>query len=279
MKKNLILSLCMLVGLAACQKENKGVTSAPKVKLTAKHDASLPPAYTDMTLMSDGSYEAVWNGCSIKVTGTPAWDRVKYPTLTNGVPVQTSDLGTYDPSNWIDYANTGSDGNVFLVSQIQISLVSTNTSGFLYDLANYIGIFDQWITNGLNPATEPKLSDYVKDSYTVTSGASQVNTYTGKLIRVTTGSHLAIATMSYPLPTAQTVPGNPLTGGTIYDASYNQYYSMKGSYNVLTSATQNLANHPVSGTYKLGTGGVYTLIGTIIRADGTNFNFNTTIAP
>jgi len=163
----------MLMGLAACQKENKGVTSAPKVKLTARHDASLPPAYTDPDLNSDGSYTGYWNGCGIRITN-PAWDQVKYLTLTNGVPVMAGGISTYDGTSTIDAANTGSDGNVFQVAQILGALTSSNTSGFLYDLANYMGVFDQWITNGLNPATEPKLSDYVKDSYTVTVGTSQV---------------------------------------------------------------------------------------------------------
>lgn len=164
MKKNLLLSLCMLGLLASCQKENKGVTSSPKVKFTSKHDASLPPTYTDLTLMSDGSYEGVWNSCGIRVTN-PGWDQVKYPTLTNGVPVMAGGISTYDGTSSIQAANTGSDGNVFQVAQILGALTSTNTAGFLNDLASYMGVFDQWITNGLNPATEPILSNYVKDSY------------------------------------------------------------------------------------------------------------------
>lgn len=275
MKKNLILSLCVLVGLAACQKENKGVTSntsKAKFNLTSNHDVSLPPAYTDLTLMPDGSYEGYWNSCGIKITGNPAWDELKYPSLVNGVPVTAVNFSTYDGSSSIDYVNSGADGNVFQVSQIQVSLSEFNASGFNSDLGTYWGALDTWVSGG-QVGTAPAIGTYVKDTYTTTVGGNQVKTYTGKLIRVTTGSHLAIATQSYPLPTATVVPGNPINY-SIHDTAYNQNYTVSGSYNELTSAKINSTSYAVSGTYKTTVGVGSTLVGTIIRADGTQWNFN-----
>jgi hypothetical protein len=229
-----------------------------------------------MTLNSDGSYTAYWNDCLIRVTN-PAWDQVKYPTLVNGVPVLAGSLNTYDGTSSVDVANSGFDGNVFQVTQIYVSLITFNTDAFNSDLSSYDSSLQTWMNNG-QTGTRPNIGTYIKDSYTMTVGTDQVKTYTGKLIRVTTGSHLAIATMSYALPTAQTVSNN-LTGGMIYDAAYNQYYSIKGSDNIITSAIRSTVSYPVSGTYQMESNGIISLIGTIIRADGSKFTFDTTIEP
>ncbi len=269
----------MLVALAACQKENKGVTSAPKVKLTAKHDASLPPAYTDLTLMSDGSYEGVWNACGIRVTN-PAWDQVKYPSLVNGVPVTAESMTTYDGSSSIDAANTGTSGNVFQVSKIIGSLVYTafNSTDFHSGISNYSAAVKAWISGGQHGAV-PDISTYILDTYTKTVGTDMVKTYTGKLIRVATGSHLAIATLSYALPSANSVNPDAMSV-SIYDPADPQYpYSVHSSYHVITSATKANINYNATGTMVPGSGGVIAVTGTIIRADGTTFEFNTTIAP
>lgn len=277
MKKNLILLFCMSVGLTACQKENASTTSTEKTNFHLKsiHDATLPPTYTDLTLMSDGSYQGVWNSCSIKVTH-PSWDQVKYPTLQNGVPVVAEGMSTYDGSSWIDASNTGTSGNVFQVSQIIGSLAYTafNSTDFHSDIAKYATAVNTWISGGqLGPI--PDISTYVMGTYTTTVGTSQVKTYTGKLIRVTTGSHLAIANMSYPLPAANTVPTNQLTFN-ITDPSTGQSYAVKGSHDVLTSATEygTTTSRTITGTYTIDSVGNITAIGTIIRADGTTFNFN-----
>jgi len=277
MKKNLILSLCMLGLLASCQKENKGVTSPPKVKLTSKHDASLPPTYTDLTLMSDGSYEGVWNGCSIKVTN-PSWDQVKYPTLQNGVPVMAESISTYDGSSSVDVINSGTSGNVFQVAQIIGSLATTafNSTDFHSDVARYATAVNTWISGGQIGAV-PDISSYILDTYTKTIGTDMVKSYTGKLIRVTTGSHLAIADMSYALPTAQTVAANPYSF-PVYDAPNNVTYVVSGSHNVITSGrnTQNTVSYTTTGVFSI-TGGVISATGTIIRANGTTFNFDSSM--
>ena len=271
MKKNLFLALAMLVGFSACQKENQKTNSVNTPALGARH-LSLAPAYTDMTLNSDGSYTAYWNDCLIRVT-SPAWDQVKYPTLANGVPVLAGTLTTYDGTSSVDVANSGVDGNVFQVTQRYGLLSEFNSDAFNSDFASYGSAIQTWMGNGANPSTRPHIENYIKDTYTMTVGTDQVKTYTGKLIRVTTGSHLAIATVSYALPTATTVPGNPITAG-IYDAAYNKTYALTGSYNQLTSAKINYTSYVISGTYRVDYGLGRALAGTIIRADGTKFDFN-----
>lgn len=79
--------------------------------------------------------------------------------------------------------------------------------------------------------------------------------------------------MSYPLPTATAVPANQLTFN-ITDPSTGITYAVKGSHDVLTSATIGSTNYTISGTYSIDSVGDITAIGTIIRSNGTKFNFN-----
>ena len=280
MKKNLILSLALLLGLTACQKENKTTTVLPgssKPSFGEKH-LSLAPAYSDMTLNSDGSYSILWNNCLIRVNHI-SWDQVKYPTLVNGVPVMAEEISTYDGTSGIGWDNTGLSGSVFVATQRYASLTTMNMDAFISDLKSYNTAVYTWMDGG-QLGTRPNILNYVKDSYLMSVGTDKVQNYTGKLIRVTTGSHLAIATVSYPLPAANTVSSNPLGHPPVFDAANTQTYSITGSYNLITSATNGSgAKCPASGTYQIGAGGVIYLVGTIIRADGSLFNFNTTVAP
>jgi hypothetical protein len=193
--------------------------------------------------------------------------------LVNGVPVRAENITTSGTCS-IDAANTGPDGNVFQVTQAAISLTTFNSDAFNNDLLDFFDSFNTWVSDG-QIGSVPDVSSYVKDSYTMTVGSNQVNTYTGKLIRVTTGSNLAIADMSYPLPTAHAVPGNP-ESFPVYDAPNNKYYAVSGSYNVINAAKIGTTNYTASGTYStqmVGGSLVITASGTIIRADGSKFFF------
>ncbi|MGN6181850.1 MAG: hypothetical protein ACTHNW_21900 [Mucilaginibacter sp.] len=271
MKKKFTLLVCMIAILASCQKENQK-TSVSSPALNKKH-LSLAPMYTDMTLNSDGSYTAYWNSCLIRVT-SPAWDLVKYPALVNGVPVLAGSLTTFDGTSSIDVVNSGFAGNVFQVTQVFMSLTSFDVDGFNSDLAKYDSAFNTWIDNG-QTGTRPDITSYIKDSYTVTIGSGQIKTFTGKLIRVTTGSNLAIADLSYPIPADGSTPAGTFSA-RLNDAAYQTTYAIYGSKDLITSATIGSTSYPASGSYTTDSVGNITAIGTIIRSDGTKFNFNIT---
>ncbi|MGN6640946.1 MAG: hypothetical protein ACTHJ8_18695 [Mucilaginibacter sp.] len=102
-------------------------------------------------------------------------------------------------------------------------------------------------------------------------------TYTGKLIKVTTGSGLAIADVNYPLPVSS-ITESPMTCNLI-DPVTHITYAIGGAHNVLTSATQypgGTTKYTISGTYQYDNVNDLTIAGTIIRADGSAFNFNQT---
>lgn len=282
MKKDLTLFAFMLLGLASCQKESstnitKPVTS--KVAMKSRSLVSQGPSYTDMTLVAPNTYQAIWNGVGVQVTGVLSYDMVKYPTVVNGIPVltATTNITTYGPYAWLDSHNDSPDGNVFAVCvpilgglpspQFETDYNSYNASweAFAQAMASYPGYG--------TPPSVPVLGNYVATTY---SGEGHSITYTGKLIKVTTGSGLAIADVNYPLPVSS-ITESPMTCN-LTDPVTHITYAIAGSNSILTSATQYLGTtkYTISGTYQYDNVNDLTIAGTIIRADGSVFNFTHT---
>jgi hypothetical protein len=299
MKKPLIITMIMLLGLSACQKEASNVKSASANEaLTSASKKNLGTDVTQqqvvpMTLIARqpgetfDTYEAIYNGVGVKVTGPLSRDLGKYPGIVDGVPVFGNLMSTYGVEASISSVNSGPDGNVFEVYVPILGGVAS--SQFTTDMNNYITGYSNW-ANSVNPSpsTTPLLFNYVKTSYT--SGDGKIVTYTGKLVLTTTGSGLAIAPVTYPLP-GQTVAsvGNLsviILDPNISTASYqlngvncNFTSGIEGVYNGTTTTTNftNSTNVVVTGTYTSTPGtGIYHYWGTVIRPDGTSFNFNIT---
>jgi len=286
MKKNLLLPLFALLSLAACKKdaEKQPLTSADPKTDSHKTINTVMPTYVDLTLVprqageNFDTYQGYWNDCGIKVRGPLVYNAQKYPTLVNGVPVSSMSITTFDGTSAVDYSNTGPDGSVFAVTQVYMGY--TDFAGFRSDLNLYFNALDIYNqTDRSGP--QPLISDAVKDSYTTSSSAK---TYVGKLIRVTTGSNLAIATYNYALPTSTTPSIQPLGDAVWTDPLDNKQYLLHGDHGVVTSC-QAIVNGVASGS-TLNVSGSYTantpnsqnfhIWGSLIRANGSavNFNFN-----
>jgi hypothetical protein len=206
---------------------------------------------------------------------------VKYPTLVNGVPVVMSNISTYDGTSWLTAVNTGNDGNVFEVTQVYLG--GLPSTGFQVDYDTYIQDWTTYFLNGsIGPA--PQLSVVLKTTYS--AGGNQ-QTFTGKLIRVTTGSNLAIAPVTYPLPTASPVPPTiPNLGNAVISDPLNVHstYLLNGVGGNITYANPGI-DGVSNGSIKAVAIGSYTNTagteifhywGTIERSDGTFFSFNVT---
>jgi hypothetical protein len=97
---------------------------------------------------------------------------------------------------------------------------------------------------------------------------------TGKLIRVTTGSHWALASMNYPTPSPiPPASAGKLLGG-IYDPNNSSViYEVYGSSGYVTSGSPNVKS--VSGTYtKTSDPNVNIVTVKITRLDGSSFQLN-----
>ena len=187
MKKNLTFSLLMLLGLVACQKESTNVNNASTQQLSTglmTPASTQPPNLVIMNLVSPNVWEGYYNGSGVKVTGPLYYDMVKYPTVVDGISVVANEISTYDGASVITEVTSNTEGNAFAVSVPVLG--GTPSPGFQTDFNNYMTLWNTWATTGAN-GVPPLLSASLKPSYT-TAGHSV--TYTGKLIKVTTGSGL-----------------------------------------------------------------------------------------
>ncbi len=293
MKKPLIITMIMLLGLSACQKEasnvksvsaNEALTSASKKNLgTAVTQSQLVP----MSLIARqpgetfDTYEAIYNGVGVKVTGPLSYDFVKYPAITDGIPVFGNVMSTYGVDAWLDYFNSGPDGNVFEVAAP--TLGGLPSTGFVSDYDSYIAAYNTWFFNG-GTGVAPTLATSLKTTYT---GKAGILYYTGKLVLTTTGSGLAIAPVTYTMPPVAKIPLTVLPSGITVNDPLNSaiVYQLVGKSDIITSAKVfSCCANPVvftaSGSWILESDGVdFNCIGTIFRADGSSFNFNTTQNP
>jgi hypothetical protein len=275
----------MLLSLGACKKDASNVNQAPSATLKPR-SLQLSHNYIDMTLMPKpagqlyDTYQGVWQGLQITVIGPLSWDFQKYPTLVNGVPLVGASINTSIGSDsYVSEQNSGPDGNVFAGSEGVLS--GGNYAQFQSSLDNYYNALDNYFDANAS-GTPPLIGDYVSSSYASLPGFV---VFTGKLIRVTTGSNVAIADISYPLPVAAISTTIPNVGLTLFDPDTVGHagieYYINGVTGTMKSATAVKnggagVNVVVSASYTKQYGAVYHCWGTIIRTDGTSFSFDFT---
>lgn len=292
MKKQLLLlsATILIVGLTSCKKENSKVADSPGGKNGPKLTVNTLPAptYNELYLIARkpgenyDTYYGTFHGSNVYVVGTPVYDYVRYPTLVNGVPCMAQSMYS-DNEGTIDVLNTGPDGNVFQISQGHMSY--TDYSQLHTDFDNYFKAQTTWIKAGAT-GVEPSIFSYVKRDYKSSTSSSDPFLYVGKLIRVTTGSHWALAEIDYPLPSALPT-GIPSTFIDVADPTNPAiHYFLQGDKGKISQgniATQNSAGSwstgaaiDVSGLYTQVTPGTgdYHSWGSIVRLDHTIFRFD-----
>ena len=179
MKRNYLLSLFVIAGLFACNKnDNTPVRLTPKTATALKVTPNIAqPLYTVMNLAprqpgeNFDTYFLYWNGCLIKVTGPISYNYDVYPVITDGIPVVSSRLVTYDGTSFVNFVNSGTDGNVFEISQIFLGGVPS--AGFTADYDSYVTAWDNWASSGSSGA-EPSLSVTMKTTYTAQGGIKNI---------------------------------------------------------------------------------------------------------
>ena len=206
MKKQLLIILLVLLCFA-CKKDasvNKTNPAIPTGNMknslvttgggTGDGTGSGGAQYIDLILQprqpgqTYDTYTCTWYGIYMMVTGAPQWDQVTWPCLANGVPTVYGDVSV----NAALYESAGSGGQTGNIPEV--TSISNNTGQTVFNVQEII-IATQTNLNG-----------------SVTFGKSTIVNYQGELIRVTTGSHWAIATIGYPKPAPDagcTVPTNP----------------------------------------------------------------------
>lgn len=293
MKKQLLLlsATILITGLTSCKKENSKLADSPGTKNGPKLIVNTLPAatYNELYLIARkpgenyDTYYGTFHGSNVYVVGTPVYDQVRYPTLANGVPCMAQSMYS-DNEGTIDVVNTGPDGNVFQISQGH--MLYTDYNQIHSDFYNYFNAENTWIKAGAT-GVEPSIFSYVKRDYKSSTSSLDPFLYVGKLIRVTTGSHWALAEIDYPKPVASTVkPTDGDLNVTIVDPlNPHDYYQLIGEKNQILFAIKlydNIASTGVrvlaSGMYARAQPGtvIYHFAGTAIRADGSTFTFNIT---
>ncbi|AYL98410.1 hypothetical protein [Mucilaginibacter celer] len=283
MKKQLLwAALLMAAVFTSCSKNElkPEVTTTGKDKL--KTNTTQPTYhYADLLLQprqageNFDTYKGVWSGAEVKMIGTPTWYQAGYPTLTNGIPGLNASYGVYSNGNMI--SSSVAAGQDFIILSIG-TIALPDLQAFQKDVDSYMKARDNYEKLG-GQTQVPLASDYIKDSYT--SGMGGYITVTGKLIRVTTGSHWALASVDYPTPTA-TAPASPKFVGAVPDPNDNTIvYDVYGTNGNITitkifknGTEQGMAGGFSSGTYTFVGGNIYHVSVTVYRANGTSFTFN-----
>jgi hypothetical protein len=279
MKKQLLLlsATILIVGLTSCKKENSKVADSPGSKNGPKLTVNTLPAptYNELFLIARkpgenyDTYYTTFHGSNVYVTGSPIYDQDKYPTLANGQPCYAQGMYS-DNEGAIDFYNTGTDGNVFQISQGH--WIYTDYTQMTTDFVNYFNAQNTFIKNGAI-GVEPSIFNYVKDNYKSSSNSSlDPYIYIGKLIRVTTGSHWAVAEVNYPLPAAAstTHPTTIFLDG-VPDPTTGYIYHIWGYHGLVNRVPDALS---VGGSYTpTANPFVFNVNITIVRKDGSFFNY------
>lgn len=262
--------LLLVAGFSSCQKDSfKPVNDeSGKGKSTKVNVVQPTYTYADLALQprqpgeNFDTYKGIWSGQEVKVIGTPVWNQAAYPTLLNGIPATGASYDVYSNGNLIT-ASTGVGQDFFALTVGVISGLEWGTK-FREDLKKYetaVAAYDP----STSPPPVPSPGTFLPN--TLYKDATSY-TVTGKLIRVTTGSHWALATVDYPTP----APSNQVITNDISFIKDDIQYSLKTSGNTIIGVS--LIN---------GTTPPYTQIpakgasGTCIAVDQENYNINVTI--
>jgi hypothetical protein len=279
MKKQLLwCAALLLAGLTSCQKDT--FKPANQTSVGSKDNLRVAAApqnyyYVDLLLQPRNAgenydtYAAMFGLVKIIVTGAPSWNHDLYPDLKNGVPTVVQGIGIAPGYNgWLTYFDNSFVVNVGVPSDF-------NNTAYQSDVFSYDKAESDWEKKFFsldNPGLPPLIWDYVKSNY---STQASIVTTTGKLIRVTTGSHWAVATINYPAPavaSANAVSVVYLIDPTRPNTYYNLYWANGHILYTQDPNTKVTGTYTVSGPHLT----IYHYVGTITRSDGTTFNFDET---
>ncbi|AYL98409.1 hypothetical protein [Mucilaginibacter celer] len=286
MKKQLLwAALLFAAAFTSCSKnELKSVDASTAGKNQPKPNSVQPTySYVDLILQprqageTYDTYKATWGSADIKLMGTPSWNTVKYPTLQNGVPAFGGAYAAYVGANSVDFNISGEEDIITVTAG---STPFFNFQAFHKDLGTFQDSLESWHKrNDPKPMPDttsyPLIYNYVKLSYTDPNTPHLITT-TGKLIRVTTGSHLAIATINYPLPKAQgsTATYPTFLGGVPHPENHNQFYHIFGTDGKITKINDSDCKS-ASGTYTATTNQfIFNVNVTIVKNDGTTVTYS-----
>jgi hypothetical protein len=284
MKKQLLWAMLLVTAaFTSCSKNGLKPEATSTGKNNLKTNVVQPTySYVDLILQprqpgeTYDTYKTTWGAADIKMVGTPSWNTVKYPTLQNGVPAFGASYGTYSSVNSVEF-NIAGEEDVITVSAGSTSYF--NFQAFHQDLDNFESILNTWHNaNDSKPTpdlnTYPLIYSYVKQSYSDPN--SHIITTAGKLIRVTTGSHWAIATIDYPLPGAAQGPSTvPLTflGGVPHPENPNLYCTIFGKDGKITKTNESNCKS-ASGTYTATPNKfIFNVTVTIVKNDDTTVTY------
>lgn len=279
MKKQLLWCLALLLaGLTSCQKDTfktadqTSVGSKDKLRVAVAN----PGTYNELTLLARqpgenfDTYIGNWGGVSIKMQATPTWNHDQYPNLVNGVPC-TGGGYTVGDLNQITTSTAG--GQDFFIVGVATATFTTQQL-FNTDVTTYINALDSYISSHTPSSAIPQASSYIKTTYSDGNPDPHFVQVSGKLIRITTGSHFAFASIDYPTPAPVTTPPSAgvLLGGIHDPSNSSTIYEVYGSSGVVTSGSPNVKS--VTGTYTTTSNSQINLVNvTITRNDGTTFSF------
>lgn len=281
MKKTLMAAMAIVaITFGACKKDLNTQTAQEPKSATSKLKTNVATPsyyYSDLTLQprqpgeNFDTYTANFGLAVIKVTGSPSWDTNAYPDLVNGVPTAGAGIAAAPGYNaYVTIGNTsGAIGqDVFTVSVGVLG--SFDAVKFQSDMSKYRDARNAYEKDPDNKPN-PLIWDYVSGPYTTQSNV--VNTV-GKLIRVTTGSHWAIASIDYPVPPKTIIP--KVLGGVTDPSDPNEVYVLYGLNGNITKVTK------IGSTVALSATGTYTITSNpqsntvnvvIYRTNGTSFTF------
>lgn len=268
--------LLLMAAFSSCKKDSfKSVNDESAKGKNTKVNTTQPTyTYADLTLQprqpgeNFDTYKGSWSGVDVKMIGSPTWNQAAYPTLVNGIPGVGASYDVYSNGNQIIFSTA--------VSQDFFALTIGGISGLEWGqkFRDALKAYDSAVaTYDPNTSTSPYPSP---DTFLGTALTNQANSYTvtGKLIRVTTGSHWALASVNYPTPSPiPPASAGKLLGG-IYDPNNSSViYEVYGSSGYVTSGSPNVKS--VSGTYtKTSDPNVNIVTVKITRLDGSSFQLN-----
>jgi hypothetical protein len=280
MKKQLLGCLALLLaGLTSCQKdtfkpsEQTSVGSKDKLRVAAAN----PGTYNELILLARqpgenfDTYIGNWGGVSIKMQATPTWNHDQYPNLVNGVPC-TGGGYTVGDLNQITTSTAGGQ-DLFIVGVATATFTARQL--FSDDITTYSSALDSYFASHPQNTVIPQASSYIKTTYSDGNPDPHFVQVSGKLIRITTGSHFAFASIDYPTPAPASLnavsfvyitdPNRPNTYYNLYWANGHILYTQDPN-------TQVTGTYTVSGPHLT----IYHYVGTITRSDGSTFNFDET---
>lgn len=287
MKRQLLWGVLLLAaGLSSCKKDSfKPVNDeSGNGKSTKVNVVQQPYYYVDLVLQprqpgeTFDTYRCVFGGADVKVTGTLSWNSILYPTLKNGVPGLWATYYVDNNANTISSSISG--GQDFFILSLGTTGYS-NLQAFQSDVNKYDSArqkYEHDVENGDTEAIPPLVYNYVKNSYYTAPGG--FTNITGKLIRVTTGSHWALATIDYPLPSASTTTTIPNSTFQITDPDHpTNTYFLDGVNGTISGGRLGGVTIVATGNYTYLGSATFHLQGRVYRSDGTYFGFDLTQDP